>query len=181
MTTRSDIKQYLEAATQTSDWDTVFAELLPKVYRYFCYRVGEGQLAEDLTSITFEKVWRKRQRYRKDLSAFSTWTFTIARNVAIDHFRTVHQTLALEDVGPLYTDTPSPETQVEQRAHFARLTHAVTQLPEREQEILALKYGADMTYRDIATVMDLTPSNVGVILHRAIKQLRTYMEADDER
>jgi RNA polymerase sigma-70 factor (ECF subfamily) len=180
MTTQPDIKQYSKAITQTSDWDTVFVELLPKVYRYFCYRVGEGQLAEDLTSTTFEKAWRKRHRYRKDLSAFSTWIFTIAHNVAIDHFRTAHHPLALEDVGPVYADNLSPETRVEQQEHFARLAHTIAQLPEREQELLALKYGSDMSYRDIATVMDLTPSNVGVILHRAIKQLRTYMEADNE-
>ena len=73
--------------TDVLDWDIVYRALLPKVYRFFCYQVGEGQLAEDLTSTTFEKAWRRRRRYRRDLSAFSTWVFTIARNVAIDHFR----------------------------------------------------------------------------------------------
>jgi len=88
MITQPRLIERLTAATQPVDWDAVFTALLPKVYRYFCYRVGEGALAEDLTATTFEKAWTKRTRYRRDLSSFATWVFTIARNVATDHFRT---------------------------------------------------------------------------------------------
>ena len=42
--------------------------------------MGAGPVAEDLTSITFEKAWRARHRYRRDLGAFTTWLLTIARN-----------------------------------------------------------------------------------------------------
>ena len=47
MITQSRLIERLTTATQPVDWDTVFTELLPKVYRYFCYRVGEGLLEED--------------------------------------------------------------------------------------------------------------------------------------
>ena len=70
-----------------ADWDALFEEQLPRVYNFFRYRVGHGPEAEDLTSTTFEKAWRARHRYRRDLAAFTTWLFTIARNVAVDHFR----------------------------------------------------------------------------------------------
>ncbi len=75
----------------TSVSETDFAEIyrveLPRVYNYFRYRVGDGPAAEDLTSVTFEKAWRNRWRYRRDLAEFSTWLFTIARRVAQDHYR----------------------------------------------------------------------------------------------
>ena len=69
------------------DWDAVFAEELPRVYNFFRYRFGDVPDVEDLTSRTFEKAWRARDRYRRDRAAFGTWLIAVARNVAIDHFR----------------------------------------------------------------------------------------------
>ncbi|HOU13822.1 MAG TPA: sigma-70 family RNA polymerase sigma factor [Anaerolineae bacterium] len=181
MITQPRLIERLAAATQPVDWDAVFTALLPKVYRYFCYRVGAGPLAEDLTATTFEKAWTKRMRYRQDLSSFTTWVFTIARNVATDHFRTARATAPLADAEAAPADVLSPEAVFEQREHFARLAQHIGQLPEREQEILALKYGAGLGQQEIANLTGLTASHVGVIVHRAVKQLRSTLEADDER
>src|SRR4029079_14847719 len=70
-----------------ADWDALYQEQLPRVYNFFRYRVGAGPVAEDLTSVTFEKAWPARHRYRRDLGAFTTWLLTIARNVAVAHLR----------------------------------------------------------------------------------------------
>ncbi len=69
------------------DWDAVYREEMPRVFNYFRYRGFERATAEDLTSATFEKAWRARDRYRRDRAAVSTWLLAIARNVAIDHLR----------------------------------------------------------------------------------------------
>ncbi len=69
------------------DWEAVYREEMPRVFNYFRYRGLERALAEDLTSATFEKAWRARDRYRRERAAVSTWLLAIARNVAIDHFR----------------------------------------------------------------------------------------------
>src|SRR5688572_791546 len=75
------------ATTTEIDWTVVYEELLPKVYHYFCLRVGDRMEAEDLTAATFERAWRDRERYQKDLGAFSNWLFGIARHVTIAYFR----------------------------------------------------------------------------------------------
>nr|HNH84167.1 RNA polymerase sigma factor [Acidobacteriota bacterium] len=75
------------AKAQEADWEALYKEELPRIFNFFRYRVGDASLAEDLTSTTFEKAWQHRDRYRRDLAGFSTWLFTIARNVASDHFR----------------------------------------------------------------------------------------------
>ncbi len=79
------------------DWDAAFAEALPRVYNFLRYRVGDGPLAEDLTSVTFEKAWRAREQYRRDRAAIGTWLFAVARNVAVDHFRSLRPTVPLEE------------------------------------------------------------------------------------
>jgi RNA polymerase sigma-70 factor, ECF subfamily len=161
------------------DWNAVYRELLPRVYRYFCYRLGEGPLAEDLTSATFEKAWRSRLRYRRDLSAFPTWVLTIARNVATDHFRTANAPLGLETALLADEKTRTPEEWISAEDDFERLRLLVAQLADREQELLALRYGAELTQREIANITGLTQSNVGVILHRSVGKLRDAWEESD--
>src|SRR5918912_3695439 len=78
------------------DWEHVYAEQLPRVLNFFRYRLGDTADVEDLTARTFEKAWRARHRYRRDLAGFSTWLLTIARNVAIDHLRARQRPLSYE-------------------------------------------------------------------------------------
>ena len=159
------------------DWEAVYAEQLPLVYNYFRYRVGDGPEAEDLTAITFEKAWKQRRRYRCDLAAFSTWIFAIARNSAIDHFRQKRETLSLEAVASLVGDE-SPEATVQQRGEMARLNALLSGLPERERELVALKYGAGLTNRNIAQQTGLSETNVGTILSRVVQRLRAEWEME---
>jgi RNA polymerase sigma-70 factor (ECF subfamily) len=154
-----------------ADWDALYAAQMPRIYNFFRYRVGDGPEAEDLTSVTFEKAWRARHRYRRDLGAFTTWLFAIARNVAIDHYRRIQATVPLEEA----LDMPAVESAdaaAERRSDAARLTHLLSLLPDREGEILSLKYGAGLTNRAIARMTGLSESNVGTIVHRTVALLR---------
>lgn len=159
------------AAAAEPDWDAVYSEQLPRVYNFFRYRVGNDAIAEDLTSRTFEKAWSARQRYRRDLAGFATWLLSIARNVAVDHLRARRPHLPLEAAD----EVAAPGTPHDECAHdsdLARLTALTQALPQREQELLALKYGAEATNRTIAQMTGLSESNVGTILHRAVQTLR---------
>ena len=154
-----------------ADWDALYAEQLPRVYNFFRYRVGDGPVAEDLTSVTFEKAWRARHRYRRDLGAFTTWLLTIARNVAVDHFRKARDHAPLEEAREI-PGGPTPAELAEHRSDVERLVRLLERLGERERELIALKYGAGLTNRAIGRLTGLSESNVGTILHRTIQALR---------
>jgi RNA polymerase sigma-70 factor, ECF subfamily len=158
---------------ETVDWDVVYAEELPRVYNFFRYRIGDRATAEDLTSSTFEKAWRARGRYRQDRASVATWLLSIARNVAIDHFRRRRPEVALADadVGA-DAGAATPEEVLERRNDARRLAGLLANLAPRERDVLSLKYGADATNRAIAKVTGLSESNVGTILHRTIARLR---------
>jgi RNA polymerase sigma-70 factor (ECF subfamily) len=160
------------------DWDAVYAEQLPRVYNFFRYRCGPGADVENLTARTFEKAWRARHRYRRDVAAFSTWLLSIARNVAIDDFRTRKFYAPLEAAAAVPAQGRSPEAHAVLDSDASRLSSLLEQLPERERELLALKYGAEMTNRTIAAATGLSESNVGTILHRAIQTLRQQWPGD---
>jgi RNA polymerase sigma-70 factor, ECF subfamily len=160
-----------------ADWEAVYNTELPRIYNFFLYRICDEDTAEDLTAATFEKAWRERHRYRRDLAGFSTWVFTIARRVAIDHFRKTPREIPLDAIG----DPPSDElveALTQRRADLERLAVLLARLPDRERELVALKFGAGLTNRLIARLCGLSESNVGTILHRVTQQLRLTWEAE---
>lgn len=165
-------------AAREVDWDALYADQMPRVYNFFRYRVGTDVVAEDLTSLTFEKAWTARHQYRHDRAAFSTWLFTIARNVAIDHYRARRATVPIEDAGHL-TAGESPEALAERRSDVELLERLLAGLDERERDLIALKYGAGFTNREIARATGLTATNVGTILSRTIAALRAEWPEGD--
>jgi RNA polymerase sigma-70 factor, ECF subfamily len=164
---------------RATEWDATFAEQLPRVYNFFRYRVGPGPIAEDLTAATFEKAWRARDRYRRDRAAFGTWIFTVARNVAVDHFRANRTSMPLEEAAEIAGDS-TPEEIAERRSDEDRLGVLLARRTERERELLALKYGAEWTNREIARLTGLSESNVGTILHRAVQALRADWDKEPD-
>jgi RNA polymerase sigma-70 factor, ECF subfamily len=154
------------------DWDELYSDQLPRIYNYLRFRVGSDADAEDLTARTFESAWRARERYREDLAGFSTWLFTIAHNVAVDFLRSRRQQVPLDDAEEVAADG-TPEDDAAHDSDLRRLRALAASLSEREQELIALKYGAVLDNRRIATLMRLSESNVGTILHRAVQTLRS--------
>ena len=159
------------ASAKEVDWDALYADHLPRIYNYFRFRVGADADAEDLTATAFEKAWQSRERYRQDLAAFSTWLFTIARNLAVDFLRSRRPQVSLEAVQELAANG-TPEEHAELDSNLERLSALAVLLSEREQELIALKYGAELDNRRIARLLRLSESNVGTILHRAVQTLR---------
>src|SRR5262245_31539255 len=124
------------------DWDQVYADELPRVLNYFRYRLGPSADVEDLTARTFEKAWRARHRYRRDLAGFSTWLLTIARNVAIDHLRARQRHEPLEAAAAVPAPDRTPEQRAVQQSEAERLGALLATLEARQRDLIAMKYGA---------------------------------------
>lgn len=154
------------------DWDEVYKEQLPRVLNFFRYRLGDTADVEDLTARTFEKAWRARHRYRRDVAGFSTWLLTIARHVAIDHLRARQRHEGLDVATAMPSPDHTPEQQAVHESEARRLAALLATLEPRQRELIAMKYGAGMTNRAIAHATGLSESNVGTILHRAVETLR---------
>jgi RNA polymerase sigma-70 factor (ECF subfamily) len=173
--TKTKLLSWVRSSASEADFERVYRAELPKIYNFFRFRVGDGPVAEDLTADTFEKAWRKRDSYRQDLASFSTWLYTIARRVAIDHYRKQRPEISIESAGLLTADE-TPEELTTRQADFKRLSVLLAQLEERDRELVALRFGAGLTNRAIAGLTGLTESNVGVILHRTLNKLRVEWE-----
>jgi RNA polymerase sigma-70 factor (ECF subfamily) len=165
-------------SSEELNWDALYADLAPRVFNYFRYRLGRETDVEELTSRTFERAWRARANYRRDLAGFSTWLFKIAQNVGIDYLNTRRDHLPLEAASSVAVED-SPATYAELRSDLARLAALTATLPARERELIALKYGASLNNRLIAELTGLSESNVGTLLHRLVKTLRAQWFGPD--
>jgi RNA polymerase sigma-70 factor (ECF subfamily) len=154
------------------DWNAVYADQLPRIYNYFRFRAGGAHDVEELTARTFEKAWRKRAQYRRDLAGFSTWLFAIARNVATDHQRSDALRIRAATL-PEAVEQLTPEDKATQGSDMARLRLLTAGLPQQHQELIALKYGAALNNRMIARISGLSESNVGTTLQRIVERLRS--------
>ena len=170
--------------TEHIDWDSVYTSELPRIYNFFLYKVGDKEFAQDLTATTFERAWKLRSKYRPAIAGISTWLFGIARNVLKEYLRKdrlseqkLQEITPLEEM-PAKVDIEEMYQQQQEKVHLRRI---LFKLPEREQDLIALKYGAGLTNREIAQVTGLSESNVGSILHRTVNNIRTQLENDDGR
>src|SRR5262245_16682671 len=127
-------------------WDAVYAEHLPRIYNYFRFRLASEADVEDLTARVFEKAWSARDRYRRDLAAFSTWLYRIAQNVGVDYLRSRRIHAPLEDAVEVIADS-TPEADEERRSDLARLAALTASLPDRERDLMASRYSAGLDIR----------------------------------
>ena len=159
---------------ESINWKEIYDHLLPRVYHFFFYKVGDRFLAEELTAVTFEKAWIKRETYRQEVAAFRFWLFGIAQKVAADHFRRNKSEVPLDSIR--IPSNQNVEKEIEMQVDYERLASILTVLSERERLLISLKYGAELNNREIAHQTGISESNVGTILFRAVAKLRQEWE-----
>jgi RNA polymerase sigma-70 factor (ECF subfamily) len=147
--------------------------LIRRVYAYAAYRIGDGPDAEDVTSETFERALRYRDSFDPRRGDPAAWLIGIARRCIADAAMQRRETAMAE----------LPERLVEGHSDASLrgldLAAAVARLDEREREFVALRYGGDLTARQIGELLDLKTNAVEVALHRALAKLRRELTVDE--
>lgn len=151
------------------------------VFQFLCRMVGDEDDADDLAQETFVRVFRARAQFRLN-DRFSTWLYTIAANLARNHFRwrARHPNVSLEASGddpeqalrnilPAQGPSPSEQTAVEERAAIVRAE--VARLPEDLREAIVLCEWEERTLAETAAILETTPKAIESRLYRARKLL----------
>ncbi len=145
-------------------------DLIRRIYSYVAYRIGPGSDAEDVTSETMLRAVRYRSSYDPKRGKPLSWLIGIARTCIVEH----------QSARPLTTDEAHDQASTEDLAHEVteRLTvvDAVARLEPKDRELVALRYGADLSTHQIAEVLESTPNAVDVALHRCRARLKVELE-----
>jgi RNA polymerase sigma factor (sigma-70 family) len=155
-------------------FERLYAEHAEALFGFLVYRTGNRAHAEDIVADTFERALRARRRFDPRRGSEKTWLYSIALNRLRDLARrdAAHER-ALERTGAagreeVDTGTESADARLAVQAALATLS------PE-EREAVALRFGADLTLKEIASVLDESMTTAEGRVYRALRKLRAQM------
>lgn len=164
----------MERATagQGEDFDELVRRFELPLLQYAARITGDRERARDVVQETFVQLQRTEPRQIDHAPA--KWLFTVCRNRALNVCRKERRMLYLGDelIDARADDAALPSEQLEQKEASGFLLRIVATLPPRQQEVLQLKFQNDLSYAEISEITRLSVSNVGVLLHTALKTLR---------
>jgi RNA polymerase sigma-70 factor (ECF subfamily) len=162
------------------DFAGVYDEHVWRVYGFFAYRLGSRADAEDLTQVTFERALRAWGRYDESRASVATWLLVIARNLLVDHLRATGP-VQLQPIDELLAETLPAEPDRPGVGIEPELERALGELGPRERELIALRFGGDLTGPELAELTGLTLANVQQILSRSLRRMRASLDGEREQ
>ena len=158
-------------------FERLYAEHAEPLLGFLIYRTADRALAEDLLGDTFERAMRARMRFDRRKASEKTWLYTIALNCLRDHRRRVSaEQRAVERATPAGGATaPDAADAVADRDLVSR---ALDALSDDERDVVALRYGAELTVPEIAKLAGLSESTARGRLYGALGKLREQLGED---
>jgi RNA polymerase sigma-70 factor, ECF subfamily len=143
-------------------------------------RMGLSQAqAEDIAQEAFLRAWIHLHAYAPARAKFSTWLFTIARNLAINASASSRHEISDASFPEPSSDAPGPEQLADDAQQRARLQAALRQIPTPERSALALAYVHELQLVDIARIEGDSLAAIKTRIHRAKQRLRSVLEPRD--
>lgn len=149
----------------TKDYNHCVNEYSDAIYTYLCRSYSNQEMAKDVVQSVFEKLWIKKDEL--DVKQVKSYLFTMARNRAIDVWRKEHRVVSIE----AHHDRAQNSAMTESFENMEQAHHYLRSLDERQKSILLLREYEGHSYQDIADIMNMSLSQVKIILFRARKQL----------
>lgn len=154
--------------------EQAFLEYQDKIFNYLYRATRHKETAEDLTQETFLKVCKNWDSYDQS-RPFNPWIYRIAHNELASYCQVNSKKLhdPLDDCD--YSDDTNLHDMFCLKDQYYRVKNAITALDSKSQAIISARYIEDKTYIEIAKEQKTTPNNVGILLTRAKRKLRTNM------
>lgn len=170
----------LAAKTDSDSFAKLYDYYFPKVYAFVASKIYDQDVAEDLVSDIFMKMLKALPNFEWRGLPFAAWVFRIARNRINDYIRDLHKTQHV-DIDNIkeslhQKESESPVTKAKQSELHKKVTELMKNLPEREADVIKLKFFVELSNKEIAEALAITESNVGVIIFRTLKLLKPELE-----
>jgi RNA polymerase sigma-70 factor, ECF subfamily len=161
----------VRAKSDAETFASLYRRTFPRVFAYVMSLLRDRSAAEDVTAQAFERAYRKRGSYRARRGSPEAWLFGIARNAALDELRRRGRRAGLEGE-PADHDAPSAEDHAELALRREVVRTALAALDGHERDLLSLKFSGGLSNAEIGRVLDMSETNAGTRLHRALTKLR---------
>ncbi|HEY7934547.1 MAG TPA: sigma-70 family RNA polymerase sigma factor [Solirubrobacteraceae bacterium] len=172
----------LRGCLDDTAFDALFRDCAADLHGYAISLLGSRASAEDVTALAFERLYRTRSRFDSGRGTPRAWLFAIARNAALDELRRLRR----QPQGQFSPESPTspPEAPgaagtIDQIERRAAIRDALAGLPPREREVVLLKFHGQLSNAELAQALDISQSNAGTRLHRALARLRDALAEYD--
>jgi RNA polymerase sigma factor (sigma-70 family) len=157
-------------------FDRLFDDHAEALFAFLVYRTGNRSVAEDLLGDTFERVLRTRHRFDPRRGSEKQWIYTIALNLVRDHAR--RHTVESRAMERIASGAPhaAEDSRLDAIATREELHAALDTLGDNEREAIALRFGSDLTVRDVARVLGEKENAVEGRIYRGLQKLRSQLE-----
>jgi RNA polymerase sigma-70 factor (ECF subfamily) len=171
----------IQARTDLAAFAPIYERYVARIYYYCLRRLRSPEEAEDVTSIIFTRALQHIGSYRG--GSVQAWLFRIAHNELMNFFRSRRRKTAF--IARLFLQTRDLQTdhpiealiQSESQQQINRL---ILNLPDEQQELLALKIDGGLSAREIGAILGKSEGAVRVALHRIIEHIRMELGGDDD-
>jgi RNA polymerase sigma-70 factor (ECF subfamily) len=184
MPTDDEIKTWMRAVAESADrpaFAALFRHFAPRVKGFLARAGTNDALAEELAQETLAALWRRAAHFDPARAQVSTWLYTIARNLRIDHYRRTGGVPA--EVGEDWDPEQQPadaHLTPEELLHAAQrersVKRALAELPPEQAQVLRLSFFDEQPHGRIARDLDLPLGTVKSRIRLAVKQLRRILE-----
>lgn len=173
--TQDDLPGLIAAAQEDpAAFGKLYDRYVQPVYRYLCSRLGDSHAAEDVTSQTFMAAYEALPKYR-ERGYFSAWLFRIAQSKMNDHFRRTRREVGLEAAGELLEREDALGTLI-RAEELSQIRSLVRKLNPEEQDLIRLRYVAELSFVEIADLLGKREDAVKKSLYRLLDRLKGQME-----
>ena len=153
----------------------LYEEYFDKIYRYVALKVGDKMEAEDITQQVFLKAIKSISSFKWKGHPFSAWLFRIAHNQVVDYYRKSKKRVSVALEENLIAADDDPSEIFERKLDIEKLASATKKLTLAQQEVISLRFAAEMPINQVAQVMGKSEGAVKALQHSAIVALRKVM------
>lgn len=150
----------------------LYQTYVDRIYRYVYFRVADDNIAQDITSQIFLKVWEKLDTYQAGQSPFMAWIYRIARNTVIDYYRTKKFTISLENAQPIeLSHDDEVDEKLDIQIQSQKLRAALRGLTKEQRQVLILKFVDGLSTTEIAKQLKKQTGAIRALQMRGLQGL----------
>jgi RNA polymerase sigma-70 factor (ECF subfamily) len=177
---KSDQQLIADAKSDKAEFIHLYDKYFTQIFKYVLSRVQDEDLAEDITAETFMRALEKIDSYKWTGNPYSSFLYKVAINLIMDYHREVKKEKEFmsfnweemkdgrDEIADHLKDS---EEELEDLDKTSRLKIALENLKPKERNLISLKYFEDLSYKEMAEVLNVNVNYVGVQLNRAMKKL----------
>jgi RNA polymerase sigma-70 factor (ECF subfamily) len=154
---------------------SLYERFHPDIFRYLYYKVGDIQTAEDLTSEVFLRMLQALPGYRMQKVPFQAWLFQIARNLVIDHYRSMNRRNHIQLDENITAGGDNLAATVERGLNGENLRRALTHLSDDQRDVILMRFVSGMPIAQVAQALHKSEDAVKGLQRRALVALRQIL------